>query len=239
MSAHARHSRNVSGGEVLVRIATILVLITAIAVFVPSTSRAENLIAFVGEKISVTEFEPETAPDAILMDSAFKARYRVIEVIYGTYAEKTLEFEAYDHYGRPGFENHRHVLLFVSSAGGAFYHQKYQYFPVFKTKSGRWAGCGDPYQFEPDMHRGIISAHSLDFNRDAYFDISRHSRREKREYFPSEYFQIRDGKAYCKKGNTVQELFEVKKQGVLKARGLFEEDANQSLKSDVAEATRP
>ena len=83
-----------------------------------------NLIAFVGEKISIEPFKPKVRT----MDSAFYAKYRVLQVIFGTLPAKEITFAVYDHYGEPRFSNYKHVLLFISkSDDGSFYHQKYQY----------------------------------------------------------------------------------------------------------------
>ena len=204
-------------------------IVLAAAILHPAAA-AENLLVFVGEKISVEEFEPDLGPDVILMDGAFKAKYRVLDVVYGEYSEQTIEFEAYDHYGRPGFEPHKNVLLFVSRDGDRYFHQKYQYFPVFRTLSGVWAGCGSPYAYEPDVHHGSLKPRKLDFGSDAYFDITGLTRRDVRERFPRAHYLLKGGRAYCTEGNPAAELFEVKKQGVLKARGLFKSAANNSFK---------
>lgn len=201
-----------------------LVLYLVLSLFFHKVTANENLIAFVGEKISVDEFEPKVEPDEILMDAAFKAKYRVIQVIYGSYSEQTIEFEAYDHYGRPGFEPYKHVLLFVSKYGNTFFHHKYQFFPVFKTLSGVWAGCGSPYSDEPVEHSKNIKPRKLDFDSDAYFDVTAMTKSEVRRHFPSEYFRVKAGRAYCMKGNSALELFEVEKNGVLKAHGLFKDN---------------
>lgn len=188
----------------------------------PRIASAENnLIAFVGEKLSVEQFEPNVDPGRVLMDVAFKARYRVLDVVYGDFKNDLIDFEAYDHYGRPAFEKHKFVFLFVSKHDGRFFHQKYQYFPVFKTSSGSWAGCGSPYKFEPEQHRGAFVSRDMSFTDDAYFEVRDLTPDELAQYFPRAHYDIRNGRAYCKMGNPVSELFEVKKQGVLKARGFF------------------
>ena len=182
-----------------------------------------NLFVFVGEKISIDEFHPDIGPNAILMDEAFKARYRILRPVYGSYPDAEIEFEAYDHYGRPSFENYPFVLLFVSAENDRYYHQKYQFFPVFLTKTGVWAGCGSPYRFEPPVHHGSLKPQKLDFGADAFFDISGYDKRDIRKWFPQEDFEIRGKRAYCLRGSPVEDLFQVKKQGVLTARGLFKE----------------
>ena len=156
------------------------------------------------------------------MDLAFKAQYRVLDVIHGDYKIDVIDFEAYDHYGRPAFEKYRFVLLFVSKHEGRYFHQKYQYFPVFKTIKGSWAGCGSPYQFDPVHDYSAFAPRDMGFTADAYFEIRNLAPAEIAQRFPASYYSISEGRAYCKMGNPASELFEVKKRGVLKARGLFQ-----------------
>ncbi len=85
-----------------------------------------NLYVFVGEKISVEEFNPETKKGEIPFDQAFNAKYKVIQNLYGNYENDTIEFEVYDHYGFPPFAKYKTVLLFVSEHKGKLCHEKYQ-----------------------------------------------------------------------------------------------------------------
>lgn len=116
-----------------------------------------NLYAFVGEKISVIEFDPNENNTRIeidsitgdtirrvsyVMDYGFKNKYKVVKNVFNDLKTDTIEFVAYDHYGRPGFENYKNVILYISlnKEKGHFYHQKYQYDAVEKTKNGTWKG---------------------------------------------------------------------------------------------------
>ena len=116
-----------------------------------------NLYAFIGEKISVIEFDPnqnntQIVIDSItgdtirkvsyVMDNGFKNKYKVLKNVFNDLKTDTIEFVAYDHYGRPGFEYYKNVILYISlnKDKGHFYHQKYQYDPVEKTKDGTWKG---------------------------------------------------------------------------------------------------
>lgn len=183
-----------------------------------------KLFVFVGEKIEVVPFEPETEEGEVLMDASFKAKYRVIQKIYGKYDKDIIEFEVYDHYGIPPFSKYKDVLLFVSEYEGKLYHEKYQFFDVYKTKDGRWASCGDPYRFD-DYHRKNIKAINLEFEESLIFNLDEYKKDYRpdfvKEFFKSPYFKITGNKAECIKGVFVEDLFRIKKEGVLKARGLF------------------
>lgn len=170
-----------------------------------------EFLVFVGKKISVNYVESKG------MDGAYKARYMVEEVVCGDYRKDTIEFIAYDHYGDPGFSKYDHALLYVSLFRDTFYHEKYMFDPVFKTKSGRWAG---PYGGDADSN---IKPVPVEFAEELSFDIAsiKHKRKTLKLTYPEPYFRIVGNKAIALQGYYVPELFELKKRGVLKARGIF------------------
>jgi hypothetical protein len=152
-----------------------------------------DLIVFVGKELSLEEQKPEKDPS----DAKFKARYQVLKVVFGSYNKEEISFTVYDHYGRPEFAKYETALLFVSSYEGELYHEKYQFFDVYPTKNSRWATCGDPYKFD-DAHRGSLKPEKIDF-----------------------VGNVKGASGPCTEGNYIEDLFKVKKEGVLKTRGLF------------------
>ena len=182
----------------------------------------KNLIVFVGEKISIEEFKPVLGPDTILVDGAFKAKFRIKQIVYGHYDGEIIEFEAYDHFGLPAFAGFAHSLLFVSRQEGKLYHQKYQFYPVFLNRSGVWAGCGPVGEQDAEDRRGIAWARPMRFGPEAYIPLGEHwSDYPTPREFSKRDFRLDEDKAYCLTGTAVQDLFEVKKRTVLKARGMF------------------
>jgi len=142
-----------------------------------------NLFVFIGEKISVVEFDPNennkvkvvdpVTKDTIvkqrhIMDYAFRVKFKVLQNVFNELKTDTIEFVAYNHYGRPGFESYKNSMIYISKSeqGDYYYHQKYQFNPL-KGVDRKWQGL---------------------------------------------------------KGESIKELFENKKNGVLKARGLFKEN---------------
>src|SRR5687768_1810237 len=120
-----------------------------------------NLFAFVGEKVSLTEYDPNasynkpisiiidtTTGDTIvqrrsyIMDNAFEGKYKVLQPVFNDLKTDTIVFKAFDHYGRPAFESHTPVLLYLSKSedGSYYFHQKYQFDPLTKGKNGSWVG---------------------------------------------------------------------------------------------------
>ncbi len=183
--------------------------------------QSDSLFVFVGQKIKVDKFEPKLVEGQIRFDEAFKAKYKVVQQVYGTYRKNSIDFDAYDHMGTPAFSKFDNVLLFVSNHNGKWYHEKYQYFDVYKTKEGKWASCGDPYKFD-GYHRKSLKAVKLEFTERVSFDVSSLNVEQIKKWYPEPYFTIKDSRAYCLMGAYVDELFQVKKEGILKARGIFE-----------------
>jgi hypothetical protein len=100
------------------------------------------------------------------MDYGFKNKYKIIKNVFNELKKDTIEFITFNHYGRPAYEKHKNVILYISfnKKKGEYYLQKYQSDPVEKTKKGTWKGLN---------------------------------------------------------GETINELFDKRKNGVLKARGIF------------------
>lgn len=116
-----------------------------------------NLNAFIGQKISITEFDPnenntEIVIDSMtgdtirrvkyVMDKGFKSKYKVVKNVFNDLETDTIEFIAFDHYGRPEFEKYKNVILYISfnKEKGYYFHQKYQFQKVQKDKNGIWKG---------------------------------------------------------------------------------------------------
>jgi hypothetical protein len=195
-----------------------------------------RLFAFVGEKISVDPLPSKQNS----FDNGFKAKYVILKKIYGNFPEDTIEFVAYDHYGTPAFSKFRNVLLFVSADSGTYYHQKYMYNDVYKTKDGRWAGTyasGD-YEHAYNKHTKIKPAR-IEFAEKVSFPTKAIDEEGQQLEFsyPKPYFKIVGDSAFAVYGNYVEDLVTLKKEGVLTARGLFEAGAQQE--EDMVEASQP
>lgn len=202
----------------------LLLSITIFILTIPIDCRAQqqpdSLVVIVGERIAVEKFEPVRSKNQILMDEAFRAEYKVLANVFGKFPGDTCRFIVYDHYGVPAFSKYKHVLLFLSYYDGKLYHEKYQYFDVYKTRGGRWASCGDPYRFD-ETHPGEVAAIKLKFSKPVTFDLTSMKEDQVRRFFPDQFYEIKGGKAICRKGAYVEQLFEIKKDGVLEARGFF------------------
>lgn len=123
----------------------------------PINSKSENDYAFIGKKIEIIETANRDISEIIEIDSIvndttkfisipmnyeYKAKYEIILNVYNQLPKDTIEFIVYDHYGRPKFEEHNSVLLYIhfDKNDGKYYHEKYKFIPVEKRKDGQWKG---------------------------------------------------------------------------------------------------
>lgn len=173
---------------------------------------------FIGKKI---ELEGQKQPyycNTIIMDGEFKATYKIEKNLYGNFPKDTIVFTAFDHYGIPKFGNYENVLLFVGEYCGKLYHEKYQYFDLYRTKNGKWASPGNPYKNDNYAKEKNIVPKKINFENTVYFDISKLSAKKIEDEYPAEYYKIIENRAIPIMGTYAEDLVEIKKNGVLKAR---------------------
>lgn len=189
-----------------------------------------TLFVFVGEQLECKELPYDTGS----MDAGFKAKFKIQQVVYGKYDYDTIEFEAYDHYGLPGFSHYKNSLLFLSKYKDKYYQEKYQFHDVYRTKNGRWAGtywCSDSiyhYDIKPEMIEFEDSVYFPAMHKDMYGDD---------EDFPCgvPYYKLVGNKQIPIYGNYIEDIFKLKKEGVLTARGLFgdKKESNELISEEV------
>jgi len=196
---------------------------------------SNRLFAFVGERLLVEPLPHKRGS----IDNSFKAKYAILEKVYGNFPYDTIEFVAYDHYGTPPFSKFKNVLLYVEADSGTYYHEKYLYNDVYKTKSGRWAGSytGD-YEHAYNKHTKIKPV-KIDFAERVVYPTKAivYSGSQVTYAYHKPYFKIVDDSAIAIYGNFVEELFTLKKTGVLTARGFFE--ATPEQEEDMVESMQP
>ncbi|MBL3550197.1 hypothetical protein J2787_002684 [Chryseobacterium rhizosphaerae] len=187
----------------------------------------DNLYVFIGKKIDITEFDPNSNPikaiqkevdeetgDTIIvkkqkwfMDRAFHCKYIIINNLKNNLPEKTIEFNTYDHYGRPGFESFENVILYISkNKDGKFFHQKYTYDPVYKI-NGKWVGIlsfiiSDNHL---DLWRKFVT---IDINQDdsIKINIGNCDKKCQEIYYPWPYFKVKKGFVYPKKAFEINDI---------------------------------
>lgn len=172
-----------------------------------------NLYAFVGKKISVTEFDPnenqedvptgkyeidEETGDTLkvlnksyVMDRAFKCKYKVIRKMFNYLETDTVEFVAYDHYGTPGFAERDTVILYLSKSkdGNHYFHQKYQYDNVYLNKKGHYYSYPKFNGSESSETIKSMTGFDKTFINEKH-DVSQLNPDVIKMYYPSQFYKI-------------------------------------------------
>ncbi|MFL9835332.1 hypothetical protein [Chryseobacterium terrae] len=192
-------------------------------------NKSINLYAFVGEKISVTEFDPneknekgekfgyeidEETGDSLkvttkhyIMDRAFKCKYRVLRKMFNYLEADTVEFVAYDHYGTPGFAESDSVILYLSKnkEKGYYFHQKYQYDKVYQNKKGHYYSYPKFNGNESLQTIQNMTAFDANFSNEK-FDISHLDDANVKMYYNSKFYKIEGNYAIPVKGIYLNQL---------------------------------
>jgi hypothetical protein len=212
---------------------TFLLLLSSIFANCCFSQNKDSLYVFVGERISVNQFIPgdtiisrnkdSSVTKRIYMDEAFKAKYKVLKNVFHQLNQDTVEFEAYDHYGKPPFANYKYVLLFITKSNGKLYHEKYMYFEVYKTSDGKWASACDPdcTRFNEDYEKVKSIAMDIQFEKSVDFKLAKISSQNVELYYNAPNFRIERDKAIPIKGVYAEDLFEIAAEHILKNRGYF------------------
>ena len=191
--------------------------------YVPCKEENPKLYIFIGEKIKVDYAKRKYYCNRISMDSKFDAKYKIIENLYGDYKNETIDFVAYDHYGKPGFSEYDNVILYVAEYCGELYHVKYQYNNVYKTKDGKWASPYQGFDYEKLDSLNIKKPIKIEFDEEVTFEFGKGTDTlwfQRR--FPKPYYETNGFKAKAVYGNYAIDIFEIMKKTILKTRGYFE-----------------
>lgn len=172
-----------------------------------------NLYAFVGKKISLTEFDPnenqeyvptgeyeidEETGDTLnalkrsyVMDRAFKCRYKVVKKMFNYPESDTVEFVAYDHYGTPGFAERDTVIIYLSKSKdeGDYFHQKYQYDHVYTNKKRHYYSYPKFNGSESPETLEKMTGFYKNFNN-AKYDVSHLNPEAIKMYYPPKFYKI-------------------------------------------------
>lgn len=199
-----------------------------------------NLYAFIGKKISVTEFDPnenqeknqkieqnidEETGDTVtvyqkryIMDNGFRCKYKIIKKLFNYIKTDTIEFLAYDHYGTPGFAQKDTVILYLSKSNedSHFFHQKYQFDSVFKNKDGNYFSYPKFISSENQADGiGLLKGFPIDFLSEK-FDVSYLDIEAREKYYPKEFYKIENNIAVPIKGINLRQLIDYRLQTTFK-----------------------
>lgn len=167
---------------------------------------------FVGEKINISY--ADTSDYCYMpMDSKYDATYKIEQEFGDHFPDSTITFTAYDHdfSHRFLFEDYNaNVLLFVEERCGELIHKRYKFYPVYKTKDGRWATPVETYRSSYDKSEKNLYDNII-FDKSVSFDLPEQLSDEQmaqfiKNRFPEKYYTIKDGKAYPIMGRYAEDL---------------------------------
>lgn len=145
------------------------------------------------------------------MDNAFNCTYKLLKNIQGDLKD-TVQFKAYDHYGRPGFEDEGNVILYLSRDNkGDFFHQKYIYDPIYKIDE-KWVGLYS-FAFANDIKNSWknFKTQNINKNHTLKIDLKNCNKDCQNKYYPKPYFVIKDNIAYPKKAFNIDDVISFRK----------------------------
>ncbi len=197
-----------------------------------------TLFVFVGEKITVKPIPYKQGA----FDNGIIGEYKILESIYGEYPRDVIEFKAYNHYEVPPFSNFKNALIFVSESEGQYYEEKYMSTELFKTTDGRWAGGYADFDYNHEFNKNTsIKPVKINFAEEVSYpiNITEPDGTKLVRYCPSPYYRIEGDKAIVVYGNYVEDLFKLKRDGVLTARELFGDKKLVIKDLELKEVTDP
>ncbi len=185
---------------------------------------AVKFYVLIANKTKLTNVSTENCPQIVTLDgvSKYEAEYAVIQNISGNYPNSAISFTLYFEYGVPAFKTHENALLYIGEYCGRLVHLRNLVTPIFKTDNGRWAA---PYSIRDYNYKDenvTIKPEIIPFAEPVEFDINKVSKEWVSKVYPSPYYKIHGDKAIAVYGNYVEDIFELKKQTVLKDRKYFD-----------------
>lgn len=221
----------------IIRISILISVIFSPFCFSQKIIEDNNLYIFIGQKISINEFNPNIESEKItgretddetgdtlivktkswVLDNAFSCRYLVQKEILNKLPGDTIEFNAYDHYGRPNFEKYKDVLMYISkNKEEIFFHQKYIYDPVYKINN-EWVGI---LSFvHPNYNVEFWKKFkTININEDNSIKskLGFCDKICQEKYYPKPYFEIKNGFVYPKKGFKIKDIVTYRKMMTFK-----------------------
>jgi len=179
-----------------------------------------KIYAFVGKKINVISVDTSKYCGE-MMDSEYKAEYKIEQEFSEHYPNSIITFTAYDHNSmyEYDFRNYENVLLFIGEYCGDLIQLKYQFFPLYKTIDGRWATPVDTYMehyYKSDNYKPT----NITFDKSVSFNLLRSKikltddqiTQLKQHKFPEEYYKIENGKAIPIAGRYAEDLVKLRKE---------------------------
>ena len=151
------------------------------------------------------------------MDSGFRCKYKIVKNIFNHLPNDTIEFIAYDHYGKPGFAEKDTVILYLSKnkIENYYFHQKYQYDNVFKDEKGNYFSYPKFPGTQYTKYKDSINGFKINLKNEKY-NLQNLSKETIKAYYPKEFYKIKGKTAFPIKGIYLNELFNFRLKSMFK-----------------------
>lgn len=176
-------------------------------------TKPSKIYGFVGKKIDVV-YDNSLYCGIIPMDSKYNAVYKIEQELLDHYSDSTISFTAYDHNSMSQylFINYDTILTFVGEYCGELIQLKYQFYPVYKTKDGRWATPVDTKKelsYKSEKYPPIY----INFEESVYFDVPNLPAQQIENYrYPNKYYRTENNKAFPIMGRYVEDLIKLREE---------------------------
>ena len=184
-----------------------------------------KLYVFIGKKLNINYGGSDNYCDVISLSTKYKARFKIIENLYGDYQNNTMKFVAYEHGGNgdASFAEYEYAILYVAEYCGKLIKLRYLDNEVYKAKNGKWATPFKKLNYRKLDSVKIKQPEIIEFEKDLIYKFDRRADSIwlERKY-PKPYYQIKGVKAKAIYGYYANDILEVMKMTILKSKGFFE-----------------
>ena len=182
----------------------------------------KKLFVFIGELLKT-----ETIPaDVLINKPKLIATYKIKERVCGTHIPDSITIEviqaAYDPTFKP---NRAHLVISIkdTTLNSPYYLWADLYYEIFKTANNKWAV---PYKIKNHLHAHTVlyppKLDNIKFSNESYFNINGLTQEDIDTTYPEFFYEIKNGKAFPKYGNTIDEILDLHKERTLTYAGIYD-----------------
>lgn len=214
-------------------ITTILILFTTSSI--SGQIEKDSLFVFTGKRISIKKvknfIDKETLVDSLLVndsivyieipnaiqDYKFKGKVKILEQFKGKLNINKIEFDLYNHYGKPNLSKSDVYLFFVIKIDGKFQMLKYAHHQVYETEKGKLAIPYDRNEYRNQKNELVkIEPEIIKFIKFPEFRIYKDDSKDWIERtYPKPYYRIEQNKAIPIYGNYIEDYIKLRLNGTL------------------------
>ncbi|HKH63821.1 MAG TPA: hypothetical protein VKA49_23460, partial [Flavitalea sp.] len=157
-------------------------------------------------------------------EARFSAKYRIVEKVCGNYAGDTITFDVIKLQHDSSFKRSKYLLLILTKDSGQneeFVLWGDLYNDLFKTANGQWVGPYSGQDIQYASGKSSLKPRRIKFSKEAFYNTTGMTREEIDITFPDPFYKIKKDKAIPILGNSITELFQFHKDGILRAEHIY------------------